>query len=36
MISFKELMEDVYAADRKEKQWIDPATGKTKIGRAHV
>ena len=30
MISFKELMEDVYAADRKEKQWIDPATGKTK------
>ena len=30
MKSFKDLIEDVYAADRTEKQWIDPVTGKTK------
>jgi len=27
---FKHFVEDVYAADRKEKQWVDPETGKTK------
>lgn len=29
-IHFKDLLEDVYAADRGEKQWVDPKTGKTK------
>lgn len=28
--TYKQIVEDVYAADRKEKQWVDPKTGKTK------